>query len=372
MSRTLTNASYTMTYPNATHFAFVPAIVRLTSIPSTVTSATLSINCPATSQTFVETREAFANQITFNIYRFLQVAFDNANHSLIDYTKDIADNPLKRTVNINITMANGASVVIIPQITIDAIWGTIARGESSGGIMRRKWFTHYPFTLDVFTKNGDTFDVSVDGELSKGVEFYNHEANASGATAFRRALINPSKIFDVTTVKKSIHIGLPHGIVLKNDTETIGLTAYTLDIDRTNDDKHVYLRWIDSQGRYCYYLFKDLGATTAVTMTSWNKSELNMPTEYIDGVNVEGDTRQSFASQRSRTLGVKLCDAETFEFLLGAAHSPIVDVFDGYDNSNSPIWHRVNVAAGNYARTTKTLQDYQMTIVEPQQRTQIL
>lgn len=32
--------------------------------------------------------------------------------------------------------------------------------------MRRKWFVRYPFTVDVFAKNGTSFDVLIDGKQS--------------------------------------------------------------------------------------------------------------------------------------------------------------------------------------------------------------
>ena len=53
--------------------------------------------------------------------------------------------------------------------------------ESSGGIMRRKWFVRYPFTVDVFAKNGTSFDVLIDGKQSD-IMFYNHNEDAEGAT----------------------------------------------------------------------------------------------------------------------------------------------------------------------------------------------
>lgn len=40
--------------------------------------------------------------------------------------------------------------------------------------------------------------------------------------------------------------------------------AYTLTIDRCT--MGVYLRWIDHQGRYCYYLFRDQGTAAAVSV----------------------------------------------------------------------------------------------------------
>ena len=45
--------------------------------------------------------------------------------------------------------------------------------------MRRKWFVRYPFTVDVFAKNGTSFDVLIDGKQSD-IMFYNHNEDAEG------------------------------------------------------------------------------------------------------------------------------------------------------------------------------------------------
>lgn len=71
------------------------------------------------------------------------------------------------------------------------------------------------------------------------------------------------------------------------------MVGYTLDIDRSANG--VYLRWIDQQGRYCYYLFKEIGsASTVSTSSTWERDDMNVPTAYIDGVNIETSVRQSY------------------------------------------------------------------------------
>ena len=64
---------------------------------------------------------------------------------------------------------------------------------------------------------------------------------------------------------------------------------------------------------------------------------MNVPTAYIDGVNIETSVRQSLSRKKTRSLGAKLVDSETYDFLLTLAQSVVVDVFDGYDANDAPL-----------------------------------
>ena len=52
--------------------------------------------------------------------------------------------------------------------------------------------------------------------------------------------------------------------------------------------------------------------------------------------------------------------------------SVVVDVFDGYDANDAPLWHRVNIVAGSYEKTTKHYQDFIFSIEEPALSAQML
>lgn len=379
--RIISSTNYTLRIPNATHYAFNPALVRVAASGLAV-SATINVTAydsDANERTFVETRDLFNGEATFNIARFLQIIFDGKERIFAPYNIDtlvVSDNVTHVSAYVVISNSDG-TITPTPSFKIDAIWGALTRGESSGGIMRRTWFVNFPFSIDFTSKYGDAVDVTVDGQPSHGVLFWDHNEEDTGdwATPYLHAMIDVSQFIDPQTVNKSVHIAFPHGIVCKNDEEHIGLTAYTLTIDRTpaDSDKHIYLRWIDNQGRVCYYLFKRVGSTTAVTGSSWEHDNGNVPVAYDGGTAIETNTRQTFAAQKSLTIGAKLVDEEMFAFLLTCAKSPIIDVFDGYSETDgAPLWHRVNVVAANYAQTTKAHQDFTMTINEPAQTLQSL
>lgn len=371
MSRIFTNSTGTVVeYPNATHYAFVPAIFKITNIPEEYNKLQAVITDRQTNKTYYEEREPFNGAAYFDIRRYLQLLFSGIAHGTIDYSQLFMDSPLKKTAYITIYWYRNNSQYCLGTFTVDAIWGAISARESSGGIMRRKWFVRYPFTVDVFAKAGTTFDVQIDGKQSD-VMFYNHEADATGATPYHRYLLNPAKMIDPSTVARSVHVAAPHSLVLNNDVESVGLVAYTLGIDRSTNG--IYLRWIDRQGRYCYYLFREIGrATTIAAASTWERNDMTAPTAYVDGVNIESPTRQHLTQKTTRSLGAKLVDSETFEFLLTLTRSVIVDVFDGYDVSGQPQWHRVNIVPGSYEMSVKHYQDFIFSIEEPTQNAQTL
>lgn len=372
MSRTFTQG-YTgvvVEYPNATHFAFVPAIFKITKIPANYDRLEMVISNRDSILEYTEEREPLNGTAYFDIRRYLQLMFDSDTYGAIDYGKAFVDSPLKKTAHIAIYWYRNGQQEYIGSFSVDAIWGTISARESSGGVMRRKWFVRYPFTVDVFAKNGTSFDVLIDGKRSD-IMFYNHDEDAEGATTYHRYLLNPAKVIDPSTVARSVHIAVPHSLVLKNDEEAVGMVGYTLDIDRSANG--VYIRWIDQQGRYCYYLFKEIGSASTVSASStWERNDMNVPTAYIDGVNIETSVRQSLSRKKTRSLGAKLVDSETYDFLLTLAQSVVVDVFDGYDANDAPLWHRVNIVAGSYEKTTKHYQDFIFSIEEPAQSAQML
>ena len=368
------------TYPNTVHFSNVPALVRvswgnpggLLFVPENVTISLTD----AAGRIYAESRSVFNNEVVFDIRRFLQTAFANVNLDRVDYSgKMWTANPNIRKIEAVVAYTdNNDETVVVVNFSTDAVFGNIERGESTGGNIRRRWFVNYPFTLDWWVRGGDEFSVVVDGVDRPGITFPNGADAIEGATAsgFSRVVLNVDSLVDSFNIDKRFRIVQPFGYVAKNDRESVGVVAYDLDIDRTPKDaeKRVYLRWIDNLGRFCYFLFRDLGTSDAITGSSYASADLTNPLIYEGGVNVGTGVRQDFARVKTRNLGAKGVDRELFDFLLTLNSSPWVDMFDGYDEDNAPQWHRVNVSPATVAKSTKTIQDYTVAIVEPTQTTQ--
>lgn len=368
-------------FPNTVHFSNVPAIVRIywgmdddtEYIPDNI----LITVSDASGRVYSEVRAVYNLEAAFDIRRFLQTMFIGEDLDVVDYAGGMwTDNPNFKKVSVLVTYTDdNDETVIAANFDIDAVFGNIERGESTGGNIRRRWFVNYPFTLDWYVRGGDTLDVFVDGVNRPGVTFPDNETGTPAtASGFARRLLNVETLIDPFTAERKIRLVQPFGYVSKNDVETTGIVAYDIDIDRTPKDaeKRVYLRWIDNQGRFCYWLFKDLGTSDAVAGSSFVSADIRNPVIYADGLNVGTDVRQSFSRTKTRNLGAKGVDRETFDFLLTLVSSPYVDMFDGYDEDDVPQWHRVNVNPATVAKSTKSLQDFTVAIIEPSQLTQSL
>lgn len=369
-------AEMSVQFPNATHFAFNPAIIEVTStaMPTTPVAVTALVTVAIKGGEYTEQRE-FTNangaSCIFDIRRYLQLAFARTNFSRLSYGADIFASPLTESVRVSLSVViDGTTYPLLTNETISALWGAIDARESTGGTMRRKWFVGYPFTLDIFAQQGEAFDVSSDRELAK-IVFYPQGTAPTGPDNFRRCLLDVGRVFEPDPTTRSLLVVMPHTLIIKNGVQGIGLAEYIIDIERCA--KGVYVRWIDRQGRYCYYLLRDLGAAASVTSAgSWEHNDMTAADRYIDNVNIGTPTRQQLRLRTTRSLGARLVDADTFALLLTLAASPVVDVFDGYDPTGAPLWHRVNIVASNYEESKRHLQDFTLTIEEPAKDSQIL
>lgn len=368
-------------YPNSVHFSNVPALVRVywtqgggtVFIPETIT---IQLSDPD-GRTYTEYRNVYNLEVVFDVRRFMQTAFAELNLDVVNYNGGMwTRNYNFRTISAVVTYTdNNNATVVVASFSVDSVFGNIERGESTGGNVRRRWFVNYPFTLDFYCRRGGMFDLVVDGAQRPGVNFPQEQIlSTNTASGYSRALLNVKELIDPFTIEHAFRLSQPFGYVSKNDVETEGILTYNVEVDRTpaNAEKRVYLRWIDNQGRFCYWLFKDLGTSDAVAASSFVSADIINPVIYNGGMNRGTEVRQSFARTKTRTLGAKSVDRETFDFLLTLASSPFVDIFDGYDANDVPQWHTVNVSAATISKSTKPRQDFTIAVVEPAQLTQSL
>ena len=368
-------------YPNSVHFSNVPALVRVywtaddgvTFIPETIT---IQLSDPD-GRTYTEYRNVYNLEVVFDVRRFMQTAFAELNLDVVNYNGAMwTRNYNFRTISAVVTYTdNNNATVVVASFSVDSVFGNIERGESTGGNVRRRWFVNYPFTLDFYCRRGEMFDLVVDGAQRPGVNFPQEQIlSTTTASGYSRALLNVKELIDPFTIEHAFRLSQPFGYVSKNDVETEGILTYNVEVDRTpaKAEKCVYLRWIDNQGRFCYWLFKDLGTSDAVAASSFVSADIINPVIYNGGMNRGTEVRQSFARTKTRTLGAKSVDRETFDFLLTLASSPFVDIFDGYDDNDVPQWHSVNVSAATISKSTKPRQDFTIAVVEPSQLTQSL
>jgi hypothetical protein len=180
-----------------------------------------------------------------------------------------------------------------------------------------------------------------------------------------------------------VNITTPQGVQAQNDSRGVGNVTYSLEVvDNCSVDfeRQRYLRWVDNQGRFCYWLFDVLSEVSEVTSTMWLGGELQRSNAYTFGVNNNSRVRKSLTQGRTVQLVARNLPEEYWPLLLSLCTSPLVQVFDGYEEWHSvagdttdALWHRVEVADGSYTKLTRQhIEDFSVIISEPTFNTQQL
>lgn len=352
---------FSVTYPNSVHFAFTPAII---SISGRIKSASVEITSDSTGQSYTENRKASpAGGVVFDIQRYLQMILEGIRHSVVDYSVRFSDSPIVRKIHVKVTVS-----VTTFEFDMDCVWGALDAGERCGGPYIRTWFVNYPFTFNVISKPSNFFDVKCDDGPVSSLAF---GLTTTDEDDYHHYIVNPARVFDTFLANRRLYIAIPNALQIRNDVERVGVTSYDLRISR--DCSGVYLRWIDRQGQYEYYLFQRTAHEYAISKDeSFSRNEMSNPAQYVDGVNIGTSTRQILRQAETLTIVAPLIDDPTYDYLSDLAQSPVVDLFTGYDDEGVPMWRRVNVATGSRTRSNDLLQDFNVSITLPEKNAQIL
>ena len=359
--------------PDNYTYIFTPAVVRVVSSNPVEGSITVTISNQEIGASYSETREFSKSDYTaiFDVSRLMQIAFGDSPKMRYDDILGVSD--FARRLGIKIVRNSPSGSTNLVNDTILGIWGAAFVDDSVKPNVTRRWFWHYPFSVDFISDKAQRFfivNISAD-------EF---TSSPRSSDPFRMHSIGLREINDGgNELSKSavVYINSTNAITIDKGVAYSSMRVYTIKPDASTDG--VYLRWIDSKGQACYYLLKEIGKTTEVGATSWVRHDIMSPETYEDMVNYAMKERRSYSSVTTRNLGVRMVDKDTFDFLLGLATSPIVEVFDGYEEfgndwlpeatlddicSATPMWRRVSVVASTIERSDKDLQDFAVVIQE--------
>lgn len=369
MSRILNNG-YNIQYPNELAYAGMPVIVKISDANN---YAGVGVTVKVGNNYFTETRTLFGGAATFDISRYLQMAFIGKELGVEYGGKQVAKNNLSQRVEVavQLTTEDGSTENAL-SFYIRALYGYIAYGQTNGGVRYRKLFANYPQTFDFyFTPNTD-ISLRFDGGEAQDVNYTNDILEVEQRS------VELSRWWSVPENANTAVLYAIHTTYLNGDVVIVeGESEYRLTIDRCKSG--VFLRWLDHFGQWCYYLFRTTGQNfTTKEVNTWQNGELRNSAEPIDYVVKSSDfLQQQLSQQHTLSLGAKLVDADTFDFLLSLTSSPRVEMLinaEEYqdDNTTTPIWERVNIVAGSYAKTSAHLQDFVVSIARTAQKTQML
>lgn len=357
-------------FPNALHYVFDSAMIRFYDLPEGLTGVHLTI-FTTDGQSYTEERERFADEVVFDISRYLQMIFSGRDftRSITNDEDNLQDSPTYwPRVSVAASPLMGASWdgSLSTEWTnggMGLVWGGLQLGEVGLGCAPRRWWKGYPFTLDFWLASGAEVNAVENGQQIGSVT-----APYDGLFLLDMMEVYP-------TITSTTQVSAPSTIII-NDMQSAAFTAYNVEVRDCGVDFEGkrYLRWIDGQGRYCYWLFDVLSTIREVSATAWADYTMQRSNYYLGGVNENSTVRQAMTNATSVQLVTRNLEEWYYPLLLSLCSSPIVEVFDGYDSGDTtvPLWHRVNIVAGSYTKLTKKhCEDFGVTITEATYNTQM-
>lgn len=372
MSRVYENG-YRIEYPNVMAYSGMPMVIKVSNAGDYIG---VGVTIKVGEDYHSETRTLYNGEATFDIQRYAQMAFVNKKlgYKLVS-SESWQKSNLSQYLEVVVSLTDNAGATTnAASFSITALYGYIGINQSNGAnVRKRKWFYHYPQSFDFYgtTISGPYLLIEVGYEMAFVVP--NSENIEQIAV-----VVKPDTLQIADRHRKATLIAYDTRGIHSDNVVSGVTTTYELEIDRSTSG--VYLRWLDHFGQWCYYLLRPTGRNyTANEVQSWQDGILRNNLAPENGVLLQsGQMKHQYSEQESISLGAKLVDAETYDFLLTLASSPIVEVLvnaEDYVKSPSdttPLWERVSIVAGSYARTGAPLQDFEITIARKAHNTQML
>lgn len=358
--RQVTTSGVTLKYPDAVGFAFNPCLLVADN------TQRMDITVSDGTDTLSMTYFGFNGDAYADIRAYVQALFSEKEFGNITYAS-VQRMATGKNIYINVTATTvGSTTVTFSPITVFYVWGALKTGgqEVFNGYRRLTYFTNYPWTLGVYATGATsiTFGGNSRSISSEGV--YNVLPNISaGAKEVIVRDVNGtvSNVTFDTTFDFTFH--------LTAGTRNQAIATITVDSDA---NEGYYLRWLNRQGMWCYWLFKE-GAgkyQSAVDGEYWRNNIIAYDQSYgYQG----GQVRyQSHSRQEVVSVCVPMVDRETWAYLLDILSSPLVDLYTGMSNGTAQ-WVSVNIQAGTTTREMNVeLSDFICNIQLPEVPTQHL
>lgn len=121
-----------------------------------------------------------------------------------------------------------------------------------------------------------------------------------------------------------------------------------------------YLRWLQRDGSFGYWLFENGDqAVAAAEGSAFQRTLLGNPNEFVEGQPYDTPARADFTETQTLTLGTYVNNQDEYDYLMGLITSPVVDRLI---NKYGDKWQRVNIAPGSYARSCKRTTPHRSSI----------
>ncbi|MDR2929072.1 MAG: hypothetical protein LBV41_12870 [Cytophagaceae bacterium] len=340
--------SITISYLEAISFAFNRELIIIKGFGN-VSITTIKVSISGNGKQFTDIRESSSDIFKIDISYYLQQMFD------------ILTNPGKVGVsNTGIALSIGVDIGgTFFGFSTHCIWGAISPGETFNPSHEITYFTAFPFIFSVFARDGLPIYKSIDGgnfvlqdgDTYEGINNISPSGNAQREIVYRFGGSGDDVIntFDYTF---DYTFRLKPGIAPEKEIRLV--------VNDCSDG--VYLRWIDRQGFYRYYLVSQRNITF---QTEADDKAVNMDYEAFGRwfCNVKRQNRNE-----TQTVGgfASLVNPNDFFILTSLFTSPIVWMFAyNVDDPGEQDWVPVQIAPASNVMTSAALQDMNINIILP-------
>ena len=328
--------NYNIIYPDQLAFAYNPNYVTINA------NVTMSVTVTSLIATYTDTREGFGGKTQIDISYYMRLLIE--------------------AFNFNKPATSSAAFV---QVTVGedtfsffcyAINGSLAPGEDFKTSRTVRWWKNLPFDFCVYTPEKQDIYAGADGGSISKV----------GETQFQGFIIYDPQQYVPQAVREAV---LMFGGIERPDTfddtfdatfqyDNTSITAVRLVVDTCTDG--VYLRWMDNQGMWQYWLFSRSGSTSK---TEDDGDPIPVDFEAY-GRAYGGISRQGKKEQTTYALYAPLVDGETLAMLMTLPASPYVYMYMGKDGDDD-VWVPVTTEAESHSITNEHLQDFEVNILLP-------
>lgn len=346
-------------YPDEIAFAFNPSPLLINGTHGQYITTTMTDG----THTHTERRIAFATNCQFDLAALARAIFAEIEK---DEPNTAQTTNTNHTIAVDVSVETYVDALVTLTFTFQAtyVFGLLRHGEVFNPVRKRTWFKHYPFTLGVYAESGNSIAYVVDGNTSSLQTF-----NATGIyelpveeLGINESLVIQDNIGEISATTFPVVFDLSFSAI---DGDEI-VDRITLDVSEEECPKALYLRWLDNQGFYCYWLFSWLGDSDVSEVTEdILRNDMN---HYAEAVGYQGwyGHREKRASTMTKQAGASMVDADTFEFLKTLLTSPRVDRYIGRDGNDEPQWEQVRITAQSTPwQRHKDFQDFSFAVILP-------
>lgn len=368
----------TVTYPGDVLAMFSPQPFRA-SLPDDGTLV-VSVQNENSGAMVQETRRTYNLKAEIDVSGMLRAVCDIEEVlPRRDYTQDARSLAERVAISLRFVSMQGETYHA-PTQHLSAIYAALDWGESwsTRRIPLRLWI-NYPQTIAVGgAMDASSYSVNI-SRTSTSITREQGDRGRSGVLAdfsvYQNTLVDYPETLQALLRGAFVTASTPWSIKAGETQTANAELTYTPKIQTEPYGKGIYLRWIQRDGTVGYWLFTQSKETAVTKSRSSFVAHLDgIQAAPVSGV-IRNAARQDFSLSESITVGVSNLSEEEYQYLLGLAVSPCIEMLlPELHTGTSHVWARVNVGAVTSERAIprsglQRTREFEIVITTPERNT---